>query len=240
MVLSVTECSRGCTLEAEDGSSIPAPALDGSTLCRSCAARIGWKLDDLPDVASRARTALIPGGRALGSERVSVSKELQLPLNADALEMCDRLVIMLGNWCTYWAREMDVRPPAALEAAARGDRDVEGVRAGSSPDAVASAMHEWSLWLKMQLPDVIAHSSAAAFHDDLCETLDRAERRFPRDSERVMVGQLRPRYCPVCSVANVWVTWPDAEPLVRCMSCNWEFETEWGEFLEAVGITGRG
>lgn len=241
MVTIVSECARGCQEAAEDGlSTVPAVALDGALLCRSCAARIGWKLDDVPDVATRARMSLIPGGGAQDNERVTASKDLQIPINPVAMETCDAIVLMLGNWCTYWARVLEVRPPQELETALRGERDVESVQAGTSPQAVGDGILEWSRWLKLILPGILAHPAAVAFHDDLCDVVNRAESRFPRGEPRAMIGQLRPRYCPVCEVANVWVTWTAAEPEVRCRSCNWEFETEWGEFLAAIGITGRG
>ena len=180
MVTIVSECARGCQEAAEDGlSTVPAVALDGALLCRSCAARIGWKLDDVPDVATRARMSLIPGGGAQDNERVTASKDLQIPINPVAMETCDAIVLMLGNWCTYWARVLEVRPPQELETALRGERDVESVQAGTSPQAVGDGILEWSRWLKLILPGILAHPAAVAFHDDLCDVVNRAESRFP-------------------------------------------------------------
>lgn len=239
---SVSECVRGCTVTVDDeqGLFIPAVAREG-LLCARCLGRIGWLLDDVADTAARARLAVVPGVAAStgGGERVSGSREPGLPFNAQALEACDLIVGVLADWITYWARELGVAPPAALTAALQSDRNVAGVRAGTDPDAVAIGLQEWGWWLKRYLPEIARLRVVAEFHDELTEVVDKVGRQFPRGEVR-QFGQLRARYCPVCEMRRVWVTWVGREPVVRCESCRWEFETDWGEFLEALGISNSG
>lgn len=240
MITTITECARGCRVAIDaEGNSAPAVALTGGILCPVCVARIGWNLDEAADVAARARLAVAPGIGAGGGEKVSGTKDPGMPLNIVAMDACDQLVAMLGDWLTYWAREISVRPPAALVGALHSDRNVEGVRVAATPEAVADGLREWAEWIKAQMHQIQARPAVVAFHDELSVLVGKIGRQFPRDSER-KVGQQKPRYCPVCEMQRVWVTWSGPEPVVQCGSCLWEFETEWKELLSAIGISGGG
>ena len=39
---------------------------------------------------------------------------------------------------------------------------------------------------------------------------------------------------------KVWLTWVGPDPRVTCRGCDWEFEAEWKELLDAIGISGSG
>lgn len=236
----VRECARGCTIVLYgDETESPAVALDGAILCARCLGSIAWHLDDAADVAARARLAVVPGGGSAADERVSGSRDPGIPLNAAAMDACDDVVGMLGRWVVYWAETLQVAPPQALAGALAAGRDVEGVRAGTDPAAVASGLLEWAAWVKGLMPRIERLDAVVAFHDELGETIRRVGRMFPRDSER-KVQQQKPRYCPVCELQQVWVTWAGRDPSVTCGSCGWKFETEWGELLDAIGLSGGG
>ncbi len=238
MTSATTECIRGCVVvvgEESDALELPATAARGALLCQACLGRIAWRLDDVPDIAARARLALVPGGAASGSsERVSGSREPDAPINVAAMEACDQLVAMLAGWVTYWARVLSLAPPRLLAGALAADRNVEGVRAGTTPETVADGLTEWGMWMKVHLPAIAAQNSVAAFHDELDSTCRKIARQFPRDEPREV--QQRPRYCPICEVRGVRVTWEGRQPVVRCAVCDWIFETEWEELLHAIGI----
>lgn len=241
MIETITDCVRGCEIPVDDEGTVwvGATARDG-VLCDSCRARLGWLIDDVADVAARARHAVVPGVRA-GSgmgERVSGSRDPVLPFNIAALEACDLLVVMFSGWITYFGRELSIAVPRELQASLRLDRDVAGVRAGSSPVAVSNTLTEWGWWVKRNLPEIVRLDSVGAFLNELIVLVGRVERRFPRGEVR-RYGQLKPRYCPVCEVANVWVTWQGDEPVVSCQSCGWRFENDWGELNDAFGVPGR-
>lgn len=240
-MLAATECVRGCQVAVDDERTVfvAAVALGGGQLCDRCLARIGWLLDDCADIAARARLAVVPGLGAStdGSERVSGSKDPGLPLNVAAMDACDLLVSVVGEWVTYWARELHAQPPVALAAALAADRDVSGVRAGTDAEAVAAGLLEWGLWLKLRLPAIARSPVSGEFLEGLRVVVARVGAQFPRDSERLV--EQRPRYCPVCEMQRVWVSWPmrGLDPEVRCGACNWLFETEWKELLGAIGLS---
>lgn len=239
-LFSVTECARGCTIASIDGGPrTQAPALDGAVLCARCLARLAWLLGDIDDVAARARAAVVPSiGQAAG-ERVSGSTEPGLPLNAGAMDACDLLVAMLGNWVTYWARECVIAPPRALGGALAADRDVAGVTVATTPEGVAAGLAEWAFWIKRHLDLIQNRDAVAGFLDELRTTTTKVDRAFPRDSER-RVGQDYPRFCPICEMQHVWLSWPrGGDPVVACGSCGWAFDTDWEELLNATGISSR-
>lgn len=238
--LTVTECIRGCQVAVDDERTVfvAAVAVDGGLLCARCLGRIGWLLDDCADVAARARLSVVPGLGAStgGSEKVSGSKDPGLPLNVAAMDACDLLVGMLADWVTYWARVLKAQPPSALAGALAADRGVAGVRAGTDAEAVATGLLEWGVWLKLRMPAITRKPAVSDFLGDLRAVIGKVERQFPRETEREVAQ--RPRYCPVCEVQQVWVSWPlrGVDPVVRCGSCSWVFETEWKELLDAIGI----
>lgn len=239
-VAEVRECARGCLVAVgigEEVSDLPAVAEAGTVLCTKCLARLRWRLGDLSDIAARARLALVPGQAAsTDGEKVSGSRQESLPFNVVALETCDALVNLLGEWCLEWSRLLLVDPPPLLAGALGGDRELRGVKAGTDADAVAVALEEWVWWVRVQWDALAAHSRVSDFHDAVVKGVERAARRFPRDEERVV--EQRPRYCPICEIRQVRVSWPmrGADPIVACSSCGWVFETEWREFLEQIGI----
>lgn len=238
-VLEVVECSRGCSVAVgigEEVSTVPAVAEPGSVLCMKCMARLRWRLDDVADVAARARLALVPGQAAsTDGERVSGSREQKLPFNIAAFETCDELVNLLGDWCVRWSALLGVEAPRQLVGAVRGSRTLQGVKAGTDADAVAVALQEWGWWVRRNWEAVVARAEAAEFHDAIVDGVARALRRFPRDEERVVMQ--RPRYCPICELKQVRVTWPSRlDPVVACSACEWVFETEWRDFLDQIGL----
>lgn len=234
---TISECVRGCTIAAEDGEvgRVPAPAFDGSILCPRCLARIGWHLGDAADVAARARIALVPGQGAQ-TGRITGTKDPGEPLNLAAMEACDAVVGCIGRWVVYWAGVAQIAPPAALTGALASDRDVLGVQAGSDPETVADAISEWTWWLKAHLWRYQHHAGVQAFHDELAAVVGKTGKRFPRDGERVI--EQHPRYCPICEIQAVWLSWPGhvGDPVVQCKRCRWVFETEWKELLDGIGI----
>lgn len=243
MVEVIAECARACMVSTgleEDAPRIPAVAAPGTVLCSRCAARLAWRLGDVADIAARARFALVPGQAAAGTrERIGGAPDVAVPFNVAAMVTCDRLVNLVGQWCIAWGAALRVQVPTLLRRAAAAGAVLDGVKAGTDADAVAVTLEEWVWWLRRQMPGILAHQAAARFHDEVVREVARAERRFPRGEERV-VTQQRPRYCPVCELQQVRVTWSGLDPLVQCSACKWEFETEWGELLESIGIEHRG
>ena len=241
-VQATTDCVRGCNVAADDERTVfvAAAAAGGGLLCDRCLAKLGWLLDDISDVAARARLAVVPGLGAStgGGEKVSGSKDPGLPLNAAAMDTCDLLVSVMAEWVAYWARTLHAVPPAALAAAVKHDRDVSGVRAGTTPEAVADGLIEWALWVKVRLDVIARHRGVADCVNDLATVVGSALKQFPRDEEREVQPQ-RPRYCPVCGERRVWVSWPrqSVDPVVKCGDCEWVFETEWEELKSAIGIS---
>lgn len=239
-VIEVTECARGCTVTVgfeEEAQRIPAVAAPGTVLCTKCAARLVWRLGDVADVAARARLALVPGQAASTSgERVGGTPDRELPFNIAAFETCDRLVNLTGGWCVRWGALLGVAVPENLRRAATSGAELAGVKAGTDAETVADALDAWMLWFRYQMDAILAHPAAAEFHDEIVDGVGKAARRFPRDEPREV--EQRPRYCPVCELRHVRVTWTGADPEVRCGSCGWEFETEWGGLLESLGFRG--
>lgn len=228
--MQVRECVRGCVIpRSEDGFALMVPSItvDGGALCAACLGRIGWALDSLPDLAARTRALIVPDISTGGNEKVSGTKDPQLPFNIVAFEACDALAGVLANWVVYWARLIGRPGPAARSISVK-----------DGPFEVAEIIRGHGEWLKAWLREIALHDFAADFHDAIVDAQRRAAARFP---ERRRVGQLKPRFCPICGDAAVWLEWHGDLPDVLCKQCGWHFETDWGELLEVVGIeTGRG
>jgi len=135
----------------------------------------------------------------------------------------------------FWGSELRVEVPRQLEGAAGSSRDLAGVKAGTDADAVAVVLEEWNWWIRRHWDAIVAREAAIAFYEDIAKGVRVALNRFPRDEERVVVQ--KPRYCPVCELKAVRVTWTHGrDPVVACTGCRWVFETEWRDLLEQIGI----
>lgn len=114
---------------------------------------------------------------------------------------------MLGNWVTYWAREYRIAPPRARAGALAANRDVSGVTVASTPEGVSAGLAEWAIWIGLYLGHIQNRPAVAAFLDELRTTISRVDRAFPR-SDGHCVGQDHPRFCHICELQRVWLSWP--------------------------------
>lgn len=183
-------------------------------LCRHCIERLRWALNQYPDLIAAARAARNPA--RVQQERVSGTKDLQLPFNADAVEAADELWATLSAWATNIAEHIGSRVPAVLEQQARAD---VGDRVQLSA-SVSSATAHWGAqqitrWMESYLDDIAALDFIPDLHHDLVTIVKQNMRYLPRDQP----PPRQPRTCPACGHRTVHARLVDDQIEVTCATC---------------------
>lgn len=224
-------CVRGC----HTPQGTPEPTTKGSLICQKCLARIGWLLDDAAELAQITRAAVTPSMAPQQTERVSGSRAPAPPLNLQALEACDTIYSAIARWITYWAQRLQIKPPKTLLNATLQDHEITGVKDLATPEQVRERTTSWGAWLKHYMPIISKHPAVEEMLLELEETVRKISRQYPRGSGRQLIQQ-KPRFCPICGLRKVRVTWKNEQPEVVCQQCKWQFQADWGELLAAIGI----
>lgn len=197
----------------------------GKLLCAKDEARALWQLGELPDIAARARLAIIPG-KSAGGEKVSGTRMPESPINTTALEVCEEIVQFLADWLLYFADELNIQIPGSLMD---GKVTRRGIAAGTDPVEVSNRTGDWCVWLRMNLDDAVTVPGGCDFLRGLSLLTRSAGRMFPATVPRALPQ--RSRYCPVCLERKVRVSWEGAEPLVACTGCGHRISVDWKEII---------
>jgi hypothetical protein len=106
------------------------------------------------------------------------------------------------------------------------EREVQGFRAGVTPDGAGLLVRNLTVWLLTHQDKIERHESAASYFEDVAEIVWDLRKKFPR------VGRgtrpIFPRACPVCGSPSMGVEW-QSEQLTDftlvCAYCGFEGST---------------
>ncbi|MEC5149168.1 hypothetical protein [Cryobacterium sp. GrIS_2_6] len=217
-------CARGCTWDPIDDEPPRPKGARHGILCDSCFYRIRGALKLVPDLMANMRAQLFTMGTADYSERVSGGGgNSPAPLNIGPLDASDALFAKLLSWCTEFAEELHVAPPAVPSWA--NTREVQG----SKPVSVEAAhmLASWLCdWLLDRAEEIAQSPSAVAYHDDLTAGHEDARGVFSLSAMYgVEARPVRPadkRECEVCGEREIFCKPPDLfdpEVSIMCGRC---------------------
>lgn len=163
---------------------------------------------------------VIPGGGAQGS-RVSGSKEIPLPLNAQALEDANGLYAQLANWAVSHARALNVTPPASVLGWFRLDRDCDGFPSWATSEDAAALVSAIVNWLGIWDAAIAELPSAGVYWDDIQELIEPTAKRY---KAQIRVDVVAAEDCPVCTKKRTVIVNEDpdtGEIMVACTFCGY-------------------
>lgn len=191
---------------------------------RLCTQHWSWVMRDLsrvPELVEAARSA-VDGTRAPGDERVSGSGRLAppAPLDTGAVDGVDELIAQLYSTAVHLAGEMHVLPPADIELWFSGSR-VQGVRAGTGPEAAARAASQVVEWFRRHFETIATYPDVLDLGPELHKRVRVMSTRWPAaEPPRHVPGMP----CPSCELADLWWTppagegWPEG---IECRACSY-------------------
>lgn len=201
--------------------------IDPVALLSLAATRARHRLTEAPGLIAYIRTLVVPAGaqRSDGLPRPA-SKEAPAPLRVDAVHESDSAYAQLLNWVSYWSDELHIAPPVTATYAWANGREVQGFRAGVTPEGAAALVLNVTIWLLTHQDKVERHQQAGAYFEDIASIVWELRQKFPRDGRGPR--PVFPRPCPICGDAAIGVEW-QSEQLqdftLTCSYCGFEGDT---------------
>lgn len=201
--------------------------VDPIVLLSLAAARTRQRLQEAPGLVAYVRTLVIPqtAQRSDGLPRAA-SKEAPAPFNTEAVDESDSVYAQLLNWVSYWSEALHIAPPVTASYAWVNSREVQGFRAGVTPEGAALLVRNITVWLLLHEDEIQRHEQAAEYFGDVASIVWNLRKRFPRDGRGTR--PVFPRPCPVCGDPSMGVEWHSeglADFTLVCAYCGFEGNT---------------
>lgn len=179
-------------------------------------------LEQAPDLVAHMLTLVVPGGGG-GGDKVSGTRDVGLPLNAQALEDANNLYAQLVNWAISHARALGVKPPSIALAWARKDADCDGFPSWATIGDAAQLTYDITDWLVMGADKITGTTSANLYFDDIQTMVSPLYGRYRWSQTRRVTSA---ETCPVCDKQTVIVDF-DSDPVsVACTYCGHPIQPE--------------
>ncbi|WIB69784.1 hypothetical protein [Curtobacterium sp. MCBD17_026] len=201
--------------------------VDPIVLLSLSAARARQRLNEVPGLIAYVRTLVVPAGvqRSDGLPR-SASREAPAPLRVDAVDEADSAYAQLLNWVGYWAETLHLSPPVTASYAWSNAREVQGFRAGVTPQGAGLLVKNLAVWLLTHQEKIERHEYAGSYFDDVAEIVWDLRKKFPRVGRGI--HPVLPRACPVCDSPSMGVEWQSdqlTDFTLVCAYCGFEGST---------------
>jgi hypothetical protein len=149
------------------------------------------------------------------------------PFNTAAVDESDSVYAQLLNWVGYWSEALHIAPPVTATYAWVNSREVQGFRAGVTPDGAALLVRNISVWLLLREDEIEGHEQAVEYFGDVALIVWNLRKMFPRDGRGTR--PVFPRPSPVCGDPSRGVEWHSVELAdftLACAYCGFEGSTE--------------
>jgi hypothetical protein len=201
--------------------------VDPTVLLSLAAARARHRLGEVPGLVAYVRTLITPAGaqRSDGVPRPA-SKEAPAPLRVDALDEADNLYAQLLNTVEEMSERLNVSPPVTAVYAWSNSREVQGFRAGVTPEGAGVLVRNLTTWILLHFDKVARHPLAGHWYEDLTTMVEDLAKQFPRASRGAQL--VLPRPCWLCGGETMGVEWRSAELrdfTLVCSYCGAEGDT---------------
>jgi hypothetical protein len=202
--------------------------VDPVVLLSLAAVRARQRLHEAPGLIAYVRTLIVPASaqQSDGQPRGG-SKEPPAPLRVDAVDEADSVYAQLLNWVAYWSEQLQIPAPVTATYAWSNDREVQGFRAGVTPEGAAGLVQNLGTWLMLHQDAIERHEQAGEYFDDVAQLVRDLRGKFPRVSRGMR--PVSPRPCPVCDEPAMGAEWHSDELTdftLTCAHCGLEGSTE--------------
>jgi hypothetical protein len=204
-----------------------AESVDSIVLLSLSALRARKRLSGAASLVAHVRTLVVPAGaqRSDGLPRGG-SEEAPAPLRIEPVDETDSVYAQLLNWVDYWSETLHITPPVTATYAWSNGREIQGFRAGVSPEGAGGLVQILTVWLLAHQDAIERHSAAGDYFDDVAGFLWDLDKKFPRSSRGTR--PVLPRPCPVCDGPGMGVEWQSEQLLdftLVCAFCGFEGST---------------
>jgi len=206
-------------------------SVDPVVLLSLSALRARKRLYGAASLVAHVRTLVVPAGaqRSDGLPRGG-SEEAPAPLRIDAVDETDSVYAQLLNWVDSWSETLHITPPVSATYAWSNGREVQGFRAGVTPEGAGVLVGNVAVWLLTHQQTIERHPSAAVYFEDVSTFLGDLGKKFPRSNRGTR--PVMPRPCPVCDGPGMGVEWQSEQLLDFTLVCDYcGFEGSTGALL---------
>lgn len=142
------------------------------------------------------------------------------------MDEADSAYAQLLNWVGYWAETLHLSPPVTASYAWSNAREVQGFRAGVTPQGAGLLVKNLAVWLLTHQEKIERHEYAGSYFDDVAEIVWDLRKKFPRVGRGI--HPVLPRACPVCDSPSMGVEWQSdqlTDFTLVCAYCGFEGST---------------
>jgi hypothetical protein len=142
------------------------------------------------------------------------------------VDEADSAYAQLLNWVGYWAETLHVVPPVTATYAWSNEREVQGFRAGVTPEGAGLLVKNLTVWLLTHQDTIERHEYAGSYFDDVAGIIWQLRKKFPRSGR--CTRPVFPRPCPVCDSPSMGVEWQSehlTDFTLVCAYCGFEGNT---------------
>lgn len=159
-------------------------------------------------------------------ERGEVLSEYVSPMKLSPTDDIDALYAELINWVSYWSRWLEMTPTATSVVAWRNNREVQGFRAGTTPNGAGMLVRLQTMWLLSRADMIARHPAGAEYQEVIASLVWSLKSRYPTTEKRKR--DVSPRPCTLCGEPEVGAEWGSENPLdvkIECGHCGLDYPT---------------
>lgn len=193
--------------------------VDTAVLLSLAETRARHRLEEAPGLVAYVRTMIVPAGAQRSDGPRPASKEAPAPLRVDALDESDAFYAQLLNTVEEMAEKLELDPPLTAVYAWSNAREVQGFRAGVTPDGAGGLTRNLTVWILLHLDKVARHRLARHWYEDLTRVVEDLSKQFPRAERGARL--VLPRTCWVCGTDGMGIEWQSADLRDFTLSCSY-------------------
>jgi len=208
-------------------------AEQAAALAKILGVRARRALLDAPEIAMHVRS-IATNGKV---ERGETLPEWSAPMRITATDDLDEMYAQLVNWVIYWAETLEVQLPASTVVAWSNAKEVQGFRAGTTPDGAAMLVRLQTMWLLGKHEQIAVSDAGPDYLLDVSRFVFAINAKYP--SKQPRPKQVSPRPCPVCSEPTVGAEWASEDVLdvrIVCDHCGHEIVAKPSNILKWLDV----
>jgi hypothetical protein len=190
-------------------------------------------LGEASEIAMHVRGIAINGK----VERGETLPEWSAPMRITAADDLDEMYAQIINWVIYWAETLEMQPPASTIVAWSNAKEVQGFRAGTTPEGAAMLVRLQTMWLLGRHEQIAGHAAGPDYLLDVSRFVFAINARYPSKEPRPK--QVSPRPCPLCGEATVGAEWASEDVLdvtVACEHCGHQIDAKPSNILKWLDV----
>ena len=160
------------------------------------------------------------------TERGETLPEWSAPMRITAVDDLDEVYAQLINWVSFWAETLEVAPPSTAVVAWSNLKEVQGFRAGTTPEGAQFLVRLQTMWLGVHAPQIRDNETVTVYQEDIVNVLGALRGKYPMAPRPPREISERP--CTTCGEYSVGAEWNSddlTDVTVQCAHCGEEYPT---------------